>query len=253
MPFTLAHPAAVLPLIAKRRKWLDVTALILGSMAPDFEYFIRFKPQAVVGHTFFGFFYFNLPLVLLGAYLWHFLMKEPLIVSLPLKMKRYATVLLCETWGLHSIKELLVFAYSAIIGMITHVFWDGFTHVNAYFVARIPLLHRTVHLPFFDVAVFQILQQASTLIGFAALLWFLHRSAKQGGPEPSDIKKGYKIAYWLGAILIAAAVLLIRICTLGQFEMRYYGVYIVSFLSGLLIGLFIVSFCFLRVKRYFSY
>lgn len=39
MPFTFAHPAAVLPFAKKHSKHISVTALILGSMAPDFEYF----------------------------------------------------------------------------------------------------------------------------------------------------------------------------------------------------------------------
>ncbi len=39
MPFTFAHPAAVLPFMKKQSKYISVTALILGSMAPDFEYF----------------------------------------------------------------------------------------------------------------------------------------------------------------------------------------------------------------------
>jgi len=50
MTFTFAHPAVVIPLKEKRPKWFNGTALILGRMAPDFEYFIRFEAKAVVGH-----------------------------------------------------------------------------------------------------------------------------------------------------------------------------------------------------------
>jgi hypothetical protein len=38
MPFTLAHPAIVVPLALQR---LILSALIIGSMTPDLEYFIR--------------------------------------------------------------------------------------------------------------------------------------------------------------------------------------------------------------------
>ncbi len=51
MPFTLAHPAAVLPVKNKWPHLFNGTALILGSMAPDFEYFIRFKAQGTIGHS----------------------------------------------------------------------------------------------------------------------------------------------------------------------------------------------------------
>ncbi|WP_434297574.1 DUF4184 family protein [Clostridium sporogenes] len=40
MPFTFSHPAIVLHLEKKWNKYFSFTALILGSMSPDFEYFI---------------------------------------------------------------------------------------------------------------------------------------------------------------------------------------------------------------------
>ena len=42
MPFTFAHPAAVLPFAKKHSSYISVTALILGSMAPDFPIFFIF-------------------------------------------------------------------------------------------------------------------------------------------------------------------------------------------------------------------
>jgi hypothetical protein len=41
MPFTFAHPAIVLPLKHLPKRWYSLTGLIIGSMTPDFEYFIR--------------------------------------------------------------------------------------------------------------------------------------------------------------------------------------------------------------------
>lgn len=46
MPFTFAHPAAVLPFSKKQVNYISVTALILGSMAPDFEYFYTLDRMA---------------------------------------------------------------------------------------------------------------------------------------------------------------------------------------------------------------
>ncbi|AIK36171.1 hypothetical protein BG07_3819 [Bacillus pseudomycoides] len=51
MPFTFAHPAAVIP-FCKKQRYVSVTALVLGSMVPDFEYFLHFRPYGVIGHTF---------------------------------------------------------------------------------------------------------------------------------------------------------------------------------------------------------
>lgn len=51
MAFTLAHPAAV---IFSKDKRFNLMGLILGSMSPDFIYFILFSPSSNIGHTLLG-------------------------------------------------------------------------------------------------------------------------------------------------------------------------------------------------------
>ncbi|PFE05787.1 DUF4184 domain-containing protein [Bacillus cereus] len=36
-------------------RYVSVTALVLGSMAPDFEYVLHFQPNGVIGHIWLGF------------------------------------------------------------------------------------------------------------------------------------------------------------------------------------------------------
>jgi len=62
LPFTLAHPAAVLPL---RRTGLVFSALVVGSMAPDFPYFLSVSDAIRWGHSTRGVFLFCLPFGLL--------------------------------------------------------------------------------------------------------------------------------------------------------------------------------------------
>ena len=38
MPLTIAHPAAVIPFARVRRGWAVPSALVIGSVAPDFAY-----------------------------------------------------------------------------------------------------------------------------------------------------------------------------------------------------------------------
>lgn len=47
MPLTFAHPAAVLP-FSRNSKYVNFLALVLGSMAPDFEYFLHGKPHGEI-------------------------------------------------------------------------------------------------------------------------------------------------------------------------------------------------------------
>ena len=51
MPFTFSHPAIVLPLKYLPKKWFSFTGLIIGSMTPDFEYFLRMKVKSDYSHT----------------------------------------------------------------------------------------------------------------------------------------------------------------------------------------------------------
>ncbi|MDF2679050.1 MAG: hypothetical protein K0R47_240 [Brevibacillus sp.] len=62
MPFTFAHPAIVLPLRESRS--FHFPALIIGSMAPDFEYFFRMQAYSAYSHTILGVFYMDVPLVI---------------------------------------------------------------------------------------------------------------------------------------------------------------------------------------------
>ena len=58
MPLTIAHPAAVLPF---RHGRLPLSALVVGSIAPDFEYVLQLYPRSDFSHTALGLFTFCLP------------------------------------------------------------------------------------------------------------------------------------------------------------------------------------------------
>jgi hypothetical protein len=51
MPFTFSHPAIILPLKYFKKKWFSLTGLVIGSMTPDFEYFVRMRIQSNYSHT----------------------------------------------------------------------------------------------------------------------------------------------------------------------------------------------------------
>lgn len=175
MPFTFAHPAAVAPIYEKVKSHVDLTALILGSMAPDFEYFIRFKPLGLIGHGVLGMLYFNLPLCILFAYIFHKIVKRQLIIHMPKPLDDFLIkncLLPYNNWCLKSVRDFVVFSYSAIIGMVTHVLWDGFTHKGAFFVSKIAVLTTKVSILGRGIPVYKLLQHGSTALGFIIIyIW----------------------------------------------------------------------------------
>jgi len=61
MPFTLAHPAAVLPIWAGGKPRLRLAALVLGALTPDFEYFLHLNTVGRYAHSLPGLFFVCLP------------------------------------------------------------------------------------------------------------------------------------------------------------------------------------------------
>lgn len=81
MPFTFSHAAAVLPFLNNKK--MSATALVVGSMSPDFEYFFRMKMQSELSHTFQGIYLVDFPLSFVVILAFHSVIKKPLIDNSP--------------------------------------------------------------------------------------------------------------------------------------------------------------------------
>lgn len=126
MPFTFSHPAIVLPFLRSRK--FSATGLIIGSMCPDFEYFIRMKVQSNISHTFLGLLFFNLPIGLLAAFLFHEIIKTNLIENSPSFLQNRLVSLKHLKWKHYFKENYLYVIISILIGAISHIFWDAFSH-----------------------------------------------------------------------------------------------------------------------------
>jgi hypothetical protein len=128
MPFTLAHPAGALPLKWIKKGWFSTTGLVVGSMAPDYEYFLKQYPSPSLGETLWGALLFDLPLALIVALVFHLLVKRPLIRNLPQpfdhRLSGYAQTSFLSYLG----KHWLVFVVSMLLGIATHFLLDWSTH-----------------------------------------------------------------------------------------------------------------------------
>lgn len=154
MPFTFAHPLYAFPLRSLKPAYFSLTGLILGSMAPDFEYFIALEPYQRIGHTHAGLLLEAVPLSVLFALLFHRIIRLPLAVHLPsifgLDSRAYE---LLRPWTMNSILHWVVFVISVTIGFYSHLFVDHFTHQSGFFVERFPLLrHSFAGIPLFKIA-----------------------------------------------------------------------------------------------------
>ncbi|HEX8746523.1 MAG TPA: DUF4184 family protein [Pyrinomonadaceae bacterium] len=190
MPFTLSHPAAALPL----RKHLLLSAMVVGSMSPDFEYFWRLAGVSRFSHTLPAVFYFCLPVSLLALWLFHSLIKRPGLELLPYFRKRIETQSL--EFPFWPASRFFLIIISIVVGALTHVWWDSLTHEHGYMVERWPFLQRDLVLyARHELKVFKLLQYGSSVMGLlllsASLLnWLRHApvvKAQRGGALPKSV------------------------------------------------------------------
>ncbi len=232
MPFTFSHPAIILPLTYFPRHWFSLTGLVIGSLAPDFEYFLRMRIKSNYSHTLDGLFWFDLPLGLLLSFLFHNIVRNTLLNNLPAFFKSRCTAFKAFNWNEYFRKNWLVVLISILIGATSHIFWDGFTHSHGYFVERIPFL--TNRLDFFgaQIPLFKILQHASTVMGGLVIAYVIYKL-----PTENVEKESIHLKYW--AILAVMTLTIIAVRLLSGLELKQYGNVIVTAISGGLISLII--------------
>ena len=166
MPLTFAHPAAVLPF---RRCGLPFSALVVGSMAPDLEYVLRLAPRSEISHTAAGLLVFCLPVGMLGLWLFHRVWTRPMADLLGMSgngsMGHAAPA--CTFWPA---RRFAVLCAAIVVGSMTHVAWDSFTHQYGWMVQRVPSLSRLVLATKWGaVPLYTMLQHGSTAVGLAVL------------------------------------------------------------------------------------
>jgi hypothetical protein len=187
MPFTPAHIAAALPL---RRSKLVWSGLVVGTMAPDFEYFFRMSLNDRYGHTLTGTFFLTLPLALLTLWLFHTFVKLPLVSFLPAGVQRRLTPQLGE-FRFGGAPRFALIVVSLLVGIATHLAWDSFTHSDTWAYRTWRVLREPVRVVFLGSRpIYRVLQHGSTVLGIGALLiWSVlwYRNTKASAAVPTSL------------------------------------------------------------------
>lgn len=210
MPFTLSHPAAAVPLA---KCGLPLSAVVIGSIVPDLPYFLRMSTGKLIGHSFVGIFIFCVPVGMLMLWVFHVVLKQPLLSLLPVKQQeRLAPVGAKFRFGPSRQFFLIILALG--IGALTHVIWDSFTHahdwpVQQFSIFRLPVLQSSLG----TILVFNLLQRGSTLVGAALLIYWYIKWLKRAPAQPVQLPvnmpanlKLYLVSFMAVAALLVASV-----------------------------------------------
>lgn len=161
---------------------LPLSAVAIGCMAPDFEFFIRLRPAATYADTAVGLLMFNLPLSMLILIVWQYVMRRPMIKLIPGRWSHLAQALDEESMlQVHRPVTFIMSILAILAGMATHFGWDAFTHSYGLMVQQLPVLQTSVPIVgvSLDVPVYMMLQAASGLFGLAGLAWLVWAWARR--------------------------------------------------------------------------
>jgi hypothetical protein len=203
MPFTLAHPAAILPLRGWR--YLRTAPLVLGALVPDLPYYVPSSVKRLLPET--HRFEASFTICLLLGYLALaavYLLRKPLTALLSARAR-----VLCLS-ALQPFAQPLAWLFAApaiVVGVWTHLVWDSFTHMDGWTVHRVAALSAPVTIGPFSGPVCHLLQYLTSVLGLAIVTaWYLRLP---GGHEPPRAQDAPRSATGPVLLLVVAAAVLV--------------------------------------------
>lgn len=191
MPFTISHAAAVLPLRKSANSRLPLAALMIGSLSPDFAYFLPLSLNRASSHDLEGILFFCLPAGLAVWLLFVRLLERPTIELLPAAWRERV-----PRSDANLTPRVLMFASLAVVlGALTHVAWDAFTHADTPITAAFPIFNSILFtVGDRPVRVYLLLQYLSSVIGLFALAWWGWNLRRAPKPDPVVVESGSSLS-----------------------------------------------------------
>jgi hypothetical protein len=218
MPFTPSHAIVALPFV---RTPLIPAAIAVGAMSPDLPLFVRGLPLHYGLTHSIAWLPATLVIALALLVVWRCILRPAtreltpmwLARRLPPEWDAGPAASAGETFGIGgdparpSGRSILLLVVSLVIGILSHIVWDLFTHEDRWGVEALPVLDEQ----WGPLRGFTWLQHGSSALGLAilavwAVLWLRRR-------EPADVCRALpdavRWAWWLSlpvALLVAWAI-----------------------------------------------
>jgi hypothetical protein len=161
----------VLPLLRPLGRFGSLSALAIGSMAPDLSFIVPTGLSRAQTHEAAALLTYCLPAGLLTYLVFHWVLKVPMLRLFSGRL--HAQLLGPAMAPLAAWPAVLV---SLLVGAITHQLWDGFTHQGTTFVQALPLLRKVLwYGDGYTFFVYSALQQLSSVAGLLLMALWLRR------------------------------------------------------------------------------
>lgn len=168
MPFTLAHTVIASPISKISNNHLPIAALAIGSMTPDlFRLFSN--SVGLETHAWNALIYPNLILGLAFCGLWYGLFRPTIYSCLTLK----------DDLNISNIFSLVKFlgyvSFALIIGNVTHILWDGLTHLDSRTLISFSFFESSISVFNRQYSYYFLLQILSSILPLPFIFWMILR------------------------------------------------------------------------------
>ena len=207
MPFTPSHVAAVLPF---NKTPLLPAALVIGSMGPDLFFYIPLPISRADTHSWLGLVTVDLFFGVLVFVLWQLVFRAPIVDFLPLAARRRIAAMPwsgIRPFGMSWRRLIVLLVVSVLLGTVTHLVWDDFTH-NDWVTGHLPALQQY----WGSKPIYRWLQYASSLFGAIAVaiwtaLWW--RRTRPVTAVPTRLRPWVRAIAWGTVVSVGGVVALV--------------------------------------------
>ena len=227
MPFTPAHAVVALPFL---RGPLVPAAIAIGAMTPDLPLFFRVGPGYWTTHSWIGAFVVDIPLALLLFLVWRLVLRPAVPQLTPRWLRErwpreWSGPLLTGWWDLWGgrdarasarVRAALLLAFSFLLGIATHIFWDEFTHEDRWGSEVFPVLAE--HLGPLPLTAWA--QYVSSIVGLAVIGVWGVSWMRRAVPHPIEpvVPRWFVIVAWMLVPVALAVLVAIALPALGMPE-----------------------------------
>ncbi|WP_431071828.1 DUF4184 family protein [Microbacterium phyllosphaerae] len=227
MPFTPSHALVALPFI---RTPLVPAAIAIGAMTPDLPLFLRgVGLDYSFTHTFGNVVWTALVAFVLFV-IWRVVLRPAvgelaplwLATRIPAEWSRSGVQAARAAVGVGSKRPLypVLLAASLILGVLSHILWDLFTHEGRWGVDAFPALDEM----WGPLTGYKWLQHGSSVIGLVVIgIWALLRlrRAEPRRDVPRTLPAGVRIAWWLSLPVVLVTATVVGYLAYGPFTEEF--------------------------------
>lgn len=200
MPFTPSHTVAILPFL---RTPLAPAAMVLGAMAPDLPYFLPGHIPRSLTHSLDGVLTVDLAVGVVAFALWLLVLRAPALDYSPAWLReRMPPQARWRVRGL-VISGLLV-AVAVVLGILTHLFLDLFTHEGGFLSEIAPWTDDRVG----PWAAANLVHAAVSVVTTGLLVWWTHRWAQRTPrtPRPTGVSSRERVVTWIALLALLVVI-----------------------------------------------